>query len=376
MDDLSYWDGSIPWVTPKDMKSHVIADSKVRVTEKALKETTLPIVPANSVLLVIRGMILARRVPVAMTIVPATINQDMKAIVPDGGIKPAFLTFLLESANEAFVPLIEEAGHGTKRLPTERWRQISFAFPAKDEQSVIAAVLERETAGIDALIAKKQRLIALLQEKRAALISHAVTKGLDSKTPMKDSGVAWLGEVPVHWEVVNFRRLISRIEQGWSPMAEDRPADEDEWAVTKLGAVFRGSFFPNQHKALPEGLVPNNPLIAMMGDLLITRSNTQKLVGAVCVVDDTREKLILCDLIYRLSLDEERTVNRFYCYFLQSDHGRHQIMRDARGTSNTMVKISQEHIRDWLVPVPPMSEQIAIVEYLNSATNQIEAILL
>ena len=69
------------------------------------------------------------------------------------------------------------------------------------EQRTIAAFLDRETARLDALIAKKERLLALLAEKRAALISHAVTKGLDPSVPMRDSGVAWLGEIPAHWEV-------------------------------------------------------------------------------------------------------------------------------------------------------------------------------
>ena len=69
------------------------------------------------------------------------------------------------------------------------------------EQRAIAAFLDRETAQIDALVAKKERLIELLQEKRTSLISHAVTKGLDPDVPLKDSGVEWLGEIPAHWEV-------------------------------------------------------------------------------------------------------------------------------------------------------------------------------
>jgi type I restriction enzyme S subunit len=81
------------------------------------------------------------------------------------------------------------------------------------EQRTIAAFLDRKTAHIDTLISKKERLITLLQEKRAALISHTVTKGLDSDVPMKDSGVEWLGEIPVHWKMARFRR-ICRVQQG------------------------------------------------------------------------------------------------------------------------------------------------------------------
>src|SRR5690606_2484733 len=75
------------------------------------------------------------------------------------------------------------------------------------EQRAIAAFLDRETARIDALVAKKERLIELLQEKRTALITRAVTKGLDPTVPMKDSGVEWLGEVPAHWTTMALKRI-------------------------------------------------------------------------------------------------------------------------------------------------------------------------
>src|SRR5437879_5625949 len=83
-------------------------------------------------------------------------------------------------------------------------------LPTLQEQHNIATFLDYETARINALIAKKERLIELLQEKRAALISHAVTKGLDPTMPMKDSGVDWLGEIPAHWEVLQLRRVVDK----------------------------------------------------------------------------------------------------------------------------------------------------------------------
>ena len=79
--------------------------------------------------------------------------------------------------------------------------QSSLAFPPLARTSTIATFLDRETAKIDALVAEQQRLIELLKEKRQAVISHAVTKGLDPDAPMKDSGIEWLGEVPAHWDV-------------------------------------------------------------------------------------------------------------------------------------------------------------------------------
>ena len=105
---------------------------------------------------------------------------------------------------------------GQKRVPDSFVRDFRTAFPPLPEQQAIAAFLDRETARIDALVAEQERLIELLREKRQAVISHAVTKGLDPSVPMKDSGVEWLGMVPGHWEV---RRILdlARLESGHTP---------------------------------------------------------------------------------------------------------------------------------------------------------------
>jgi len=105
-----------------------------------------------------------------------------------------------------------------------------FAMPPVQEQSAIAAFLDRETARIDALVAKKERLIELLQEKRTALITQAVTKGLDPNVPMKDSGIEWLGEIPAHWEVKKLTWLIKCLDGRRIPLnAEERGRMQGEY---------------------------------------------------------------------------------------------------------------------------------------------------
>jgi len=111
----------------------------------------------------------------------------------------------------------------------EKVAEVPFIAPPLPEQEAIAAFLDRETAKIDALIAKKQRLIELLEEKRQALITQAVTKGLDPNVPMKDSGVGWLGEIPRHWDVARTKHLC-RLESGHTP-SRDHP---EYWEDCKI----------------------------------------------------------------------------------------------------------------------------------------------
>lgn len=97
---------------------------------------------------------------------------------------------------------------GIQKLDSDSYLNELGPYPPLDEQRAIAAFLDRETTRIDELIAKKQRLIELLAEKRTALISHAITKGLNPDAPMKDSGIDWLGEIPSHWDVLRLKHLF------------------------------------------------------------------------------------------------------------------------------------------------------------------------
>ena len=179
MENRRFWDGSIPWVTPKDMKREAIGDSSMRVTEAALRETSLRLIGPPAVLMVVRGMILARRVPIAWTTSPLTINQDMKALMPVPGINAEVLARALDSAQDAFASLIDEAGHGTRRLPTGRWRALAVAIPPEDEQALIADYLKASTHTIMAAIESAHRQAAFLHEYRTRLIADLVTGKLD-----------------------------------------------------------------------------------------------------------------------------------------------------------------------------------------------------
>jgi len=174
-----YWHGDIPWVTPKDMKRRQIFGAIDHVAELALEETGLHLIDPGAVLIVVRGMILAHTFPVAVTRVPVTINQDMKALLPNEDSSGDFLAYLLEGISGGFLSLVEEAAHGTRRLQTELWKHLKVFLPADREQCQIVEFLDRETAKIDALIAKVQEAIERLKEYRTALISAAVTGKID-----------------------------------------------------------------------------------------------------------------------------------------------------------------------------------------------------
>lgn len=367
-EEPAFWNGSVPWVSPKDMKRFVIDGAEDHVTDEALLRTSLRLVQPPAVLTVVRGMILAHTVPVARLASPVTLNQDMKAMKPARRLDAGFLAYALLARQSELLGLVEQAGHGTCCLRTEQLTKVRIAFPGLTQQRAIASFLDRKTAAIDALIAKKERLIQLLQEKRQAVITHAVTKGLDPGVKMKDSGVEWLGEVPAHWEVVRLKFSLRGIEQGWSPSCESREADEGEWGVLKAGCVNYGVFNERENKALPADLAPERALEVRPGDVLMSRANTRELLGSTALVTQVRTQLLLCDKLYRLRLRPAVADAEFVTLALATRSTRHQLERAATGTSSSMQNIGQDVVANLLLPRPPLAEQRAIAEYVANAT--------
>ena len=269
---------------------------------------------------------------------------------------------------------LELAANGVTRfgIPKSEIGAIRLPVPPLPRQRAIANYLDRETALLDALIAAKGRVLQLLSEKRQALVTSAVTRGLHPDAQLRDSGIPWLHKISAHWSMVRLRFIVTRIEQGWSPEAPSIQPDSDEWGVLKLSAVARGRFDESAAKRLPPDVKPRLGLEVHAGDVLLTRSNTPHLVGDACVVDRVRPMLMLSDIIYRLAVRPDLIDGSFLVSFLTLPVGRVQIESDARGTSASMVKISQDHIKNWWIPVPPIDEQRSIMTALAGQTQTID----
>ena len=252
---------------------------------------------------------------------------------------------------------------------------IGVAVPPRPEQRSILKFLDRETAKIDALIAEQRRLIELLQEKRQAVISQAVTKGLNPDAPMKDSGVEWLGEVPEHWEALPMKRLLLKIEQGWSPECLAKPADDDEWGVVKAGCVNRGIFSPNENKTLPSDLNAPGEYEIHAGDLLMSRaSGSPELIGSVAFIDQIRPKLLLSDKIFRLRTNE-KVGRRYLAAVLASTPLRQQIRQSISGAVGLANNLPQSEIKNFVVALPPRDEQALIEAFITSESKKLDDLL-
>lgn len=172
-----FWDGDIPWVSPKDMKVEWISGSIDTLTEEALAKTAIQTFASGHVLIVVRGMILAHSFPVAINMLPVTINQDMKAISTT--LDPAYLAILLRGIKDVILSLVEEAAHGTKVMRTDLFKNIRLPVPPSAEQEAIVDAVKRVVDETDLMVKRVSSAIDKLKEYRAALITAAVTGKID-----------------------------------------------------------------------------------------------------------------------------------------------------------------------------------------------------
>ena len=178
-DRREYWDGELPWASAKDMKTERLLDTADHISEMAVEDGAANLLNAGVVLIVVRGMILARTFPVALTGAPIAINQDLKGLEPNPRMSSEFLAWYLRGTADESLSRLDEAGHGTKALRMDAWESLEVSLPPIQEQIAIAKALDSETARVDELTVEAESAIALLQERRTALISAAVTGKID-----------------------------------------------------------------------------------------------------------------------------------------------------------------------------------------------------
>jgi type I restriction enzyme S subunit len=171
--DPFYWQGKIPWISPKDMKRRELSDAIDHISEQAIQESAAKLIEPGAVLVVVRGMILAHTFPSAVLRAPATINQDMKALIPKKDLLPEFLCALFWATNSRMLELVEKSTHDTRKFQTEKLLGTNIVVPPLPEQRRIVAELDTMNAEVDALKRLQAETAAELDALLPAILDRA-----------------------------------------------------------------------------------------------------------------------------------------------------------------------------------------------------------
>ena len=286
-------------------------------------------------------------------------STELLVMRPAKTVHPRFLLYFVLTPD--FVGIVDASTFGAK-MPRASWDfigSLEIRLPPIETQSIIANYLDRETARIDALIAEKERMLALLEEKRAALISRAVTRGLDTNAPLKPSGQEWLDEIPAHWEVRPLKRSSSRIDTGTTPAASfmdgSLPSDFTWFTPSDFehGGVITESNRKIPQEAVDEGEAKVFPAHSLM---VIGIGATLGKVASSSAEFSANQQINVITPLASVHWD-------YLLYVLQ---GYEHVFR-AHANSATLPILNQERLGVIQVPVPPSTEQNAIVRRLNES---------
>ncbi|SDL52951.1 restriction endonuclease subunit S [Halarsenatibacter silvermanii] len=363
--NMDYWNGEIIWVTPEDLSeinSKKISDSKRKLSESGLSNSSATLVEKGS-------LIVSKRAPIGYIAIAddyLATNQGCYSLIRRGAnIDSNFFYYQLLALKK----YLKSLGQGSTftELYRNEIKEIKLLSPPYKEQKSIANFLDQETEKIDKLIEKKEKLIDLLEEKRQAMISEAVTKGLNPDVPMKDSGIEWLGKIPEHWETVKIKWLYEDIGSGTTPTSSntDYYNGEIPWVnTTELNNCYINKTNKSiTRKALQSystlKLYPENTLLVALYGATIGKLGILNMPATVnqacCALNEPKDK----------------TNIKFIYYWLLSN--RKNILSYSYGGGQQ--NISQNTVKNLKITMPPFEEQKSISNFLDKKTAKIDNLI-
>ena len=387
--NADFWDnGDIPWVSPKDMKTFELHDSQEKITAKAVEASPAKLVPAGSVLMVVRSGILAHTFPVAIARKPVTLNQDMKAITPKAGLSSEFLAYQLRAQANTILNSCTKSGTTVASVETKQLQALPFWVPSIELQSKIVEELDKQLSRLDEAVTTLQGIQAKLKQARASILKAAVegrlveTEANKSNARLSDhsssqdqqEGIA----IPEGWSIHQAKTVCNSIESGTTPLKEhfrDSP-DEGVPFIKVYHLTFTGklSFWENK----PTYVSQEYHSSKMKRSLTIPGDVRTNIVGPplgkVSVVPSKSHEWNINQAIARFRCGPT-IMPAFLAIYLQSYQAQSWLASTSK-TTTSQVNLSISNSRLLPIPVPPFHEQEQIVAEVDrrfSVLDQVEA---
>jgi type I restriction enzyme, S subunit len=359
-------EGGVPYIRPVDMHDE-------RGLATALLQRTAPeiavayersrIAPGDLVVSI--GPSFGKVMIVPRELDGANLTQGTARVAPSALVDGRYLFWVLRSREVRDEWDAECSGATFRALTLEILREGSIPLPPREVQREVASFLDRETARIDTLIETKRRLLDLLEEKRTALITRAVTRGLDPDVPMKDSGVEWIGEIPTHWGVSKVKH-VTRLESGHTPSR----SVPDYWVdctipwitLADVGQIRDGKteYIYETKEAISErGLANSAARRLPEGTVILSRTASVGFSGVM-----SREMATSQD--FANWVPQGMLLPEFLLYVFRAMH--QEFRRMTMGSTHQTIYMPD--IRKLRTPVPPLEEQTRIVSHIRAAVEK------
>lgn len=362
--NTNYWDGDIKWITPADFKTsdHFVSTGKRNITEEGYNSCGTSLVPAGS-------LIFSKRAPIGTVAISSNVlctNQGCLSCVPFEKIcYSPYYYYLFSVLTEAF----EMLGSGSTflEISANNFSNFPISAPPFKEQQTIAAYLDYKVSQIDAAITEKEQMLEDLKAYRSAIISEAVTKGLDKDVEMKDSGIDWLGMIPAKWDCSSLKRFLSQpLQYGANESAESTNPDWPRYIrITDIDEY--GNLRDETFKSLdPEKA---NDYLLEKGDVLFARSGAT--VGKTYIFNENYAACFAGYLI-KAKCGEKLLPEFLYLYTnsIQYDNWKNSVFIQA-----TIQNIGADKYSLLPIVVPSIEEQQRILDYVNAKLCKLSSVI-
>ncbi len=353
--------GTIPWVRIEDFDGKYISGSKSGqgVSEDTVRKMNLKVFLPGTVLCTCSCTMGATAIAKA----PLVSNQTFIGILPRFGLDSEYLFYLMKASSDE----LTQSAAGSIQQYLSRWdfQKLRIPIPSMDEQRSIVAFLDHTTAQLDDLIAQKQRLIELLKEKRQALITQAVTKGLNPKAKMKDSGVPWLGQIPEHWEKFKLGHLFDVMGSGTTPARErlDYYDGNTPWVTT---SELRETEITKTNERVTDLALEDFPSLKIYPADSVVVAMYGATIGRLGILRVPATVNQACFV-----MGQSRLANfKFIYYFLWAIRNHLINLGYGGGQPN----LNQEQIRNVRLALPSLKEQEGIVARLDQSVSELDSL--
>lgn len=358
-EDAFQEEGGLPWFTPDDLDETGAPSQARKFLTTQGEEEVKPIAAGSTLICCIESIGKAGIIEVV-----ASSNQQINAVTFRESSRFGFYSIL--GCKEAMECLA--TGNVLRILNSTRLGSIELPLPPRNERELISQYLDRETAKIDALIAEQKRLIELLQEKRQAVFSHAVTKGLNPNAPMKDSGVEWLGEVPEHWEVKPLKHLAT-VQTGMAKGKDLEGVETAEVPYLRVANVQDGYLDLEEVYHLTVPIASIDRYLLRKGDVLMNEGGDFDKLGRGCMWAGEIEPCVHQNHVFAV---RPHSVSGQWLNTYTSSKAANSYFIGRSKQSTNLASISSTNLMGLLVPVPPSKEASEILSYMNERMQEID----
>ncbi len=361
-DEPENWDGDIPWITPADYQTEdrYISGGKRSISQKGMDSCATTMLPVNSI-------IFSKRAPIGLVVIntnPLCTNQGCIGCVPKDSIVSKYFYFAMSVFTEQF----ELYGAGTtfKEISATNFGNFIIVAPPISDQQRIADYLDLKCGEIDSLIGLQEQMIEKLKAYKQSVITEAVTKGLDPNVKFVPSGIDWIGEIPERWKVYALKWLMD-LYAGATPKSDDSSLWDGEisW-ITPADYKTEDIYVSGGRRNISQkGLESCATTVLPKGSVVFSKRAP---IGLVAINDRplcTNQGCIGC------IVNSSRAFNKFFYYTLSVYKEQFELY----GFGTTFKEISATKFANFMVPVPPLSEQHSIATYLDSKCADIDRLI-